>query len=63
MLQYVDDVMLLKEINVNGKIEFDATDEYAEPELRDINDKHIIKWLIDNKNIWAKEVVQCLRRA
>ncbi|RPI19039.1 MAG: hypothetical protein EHM58_03230 [Ignavibacteriae bacterium] len=63
MLQYVDKVKVTKEYFVNGNIESEDTDEYVEPDLNDINDNHIIKWLLDNQHLWAKEVVQCLQRA
>jgi hypothetical protein len=63
MLQYADKVMITREIIVNGNIESEETDEFIEPGLRDIKDKHIINWLFDNRQLWTKEVVQCLQRA
>lgn len=63
MLQYVDNVTVMRDIIVNGKIESEETDEYTEPSLRDVKDEHIIKWLFDNRHLWSKEVSQCLQRA
>jgi hypothetical protein len=63
MLQYADDVNILCEFMVNGKIESEESDVFKEPGLQDINENHIIQWLSDNRQLWEKEVIQCLQRA